>query len=239
MTIEISRGHDSAVLGAGLEAHDSGNWNFDWLCEKWSQEAVEFVQKKLERQGIERVQDGTQIVNGIAVPQMIPISHGIPSGLLRKLVGEAEEVAEAHGNLLLNEGIQQMLDLTMIATVLTNQTAANAWGNTNAYIGVGDTNTAEVATQTELSAAAAATNRFYKVMVATYPIRTNQSVDFRADFTTTEANFAWAEWTIAAGATGASGAGFLTGTKNLNRKVQALGTKSTGTWTMTGTVTIS
>lgn len=239
------------------QGHDKGNWNFDWLCEKWSEEAVDFCRKKLEHDDVRVIQDGSvtkptgrlskaasalmgrPIQEAVIVPRFIPIQHGITSDILRKLVGEPEEIEAVHGNLLLNEGIQQMLDLTMIATVLTNQTAANCWGNTNAFIGVGDTATAEAATQTELLATAAAANRFYKVMSATYPIRTNQSVDFRADFTTTEANFVWAEWTVAAGATTASGAGFITGTKNLNRKVQALGTKSTGTWTMTGTVTIS
>jgi hypothetical protein len=233
----------TAVEEAGVDVevkpHDSGNWQFDWLCEKWSEEAVEFVRRKLEAEGISHVQDGTRIENGIAVPQLVPIERGIPNDLLREYVGEAEEAIEAHGNLLLNEGIQRLLDMTMIATVTSNQVATNPWSNTNAYIGVGDTVTAEAATQTELQAAAAATNRFYKVMNATYPIRTNQSVDFRSDFLTSEANFAWQEWTIAAGATTASGGGFLTGTINLNRKVQSLGTKTTGTWTMTGTVTIS
>lgn len=234
--MDSSRTIEGAGVSVAHDAKDSGFWNFEWRCEQWSEEAADFCRKKLERQGVEEIQDGTKIVNGVVVPQMIPISHGITSDVLRKVVGDPENIEEAHGNLLLNEGIQRLLDLSMIATVLTNQTAANAWGNTNAYIGVGDSVTAEAATQTELQAA---TNRFYKVMTATYPIRTNQSVDFRADFTTTEANYAWAEWAVAAGATTASGAGFTSGTTNLNRKVQALGTKSTGTWTMTGTVTIS
>jgi hypothetical protein len=230
---------EGAGIGAVLEVEDRGGWRFDWLCEQWSEEAVDFCRRKLEHDGTTHVQDGTKIENGVIVPQMIPIEHGIPHDILRKIVGEPENIEEAQGNLLLNEGIQRMLDMTMIATVTSNQVAGNPWSNANAYIGVGDTATAEAATQTELLAAAAATNRFYKIMSATYPIRTNQSVDFRADFTSTEANFVWNEWTVAAGATTASGAGFLTGTINLNRKVQSLGTKSTGTWTMTGTVTIS
>jgi len=236
---------DSAItkeggnVGAVLTDAERGNWQFDWMCEQWSEEAVDFCRKKLEHDGIEHIQDGTKIENGVIVPQMIPIKHGITNEVLRKIVGDPENIEEAQGNLLLNEGIQRLMDMTMIATVTSNQVAGNPWSNTNAYIGVGDTATAEAATQTELQATAAAANRFYKVMSATYPIRTNQSVDFRADFTSTEANFAWQEWTVAAGATTASGAGFITGTINLNRKVQSLGTKSTGTWTMTGTVTIS
>jgi hypothetical protein len=230
---------EAATAGAELRAYDSGSWQFAWRCEQWSEEAVDFCRRKLESDGVTHIQDGTKIENGVIVPQMIPIKAGITSEILRELIGDPENIEEAFGNLLLNEGIQRLMDMTMIATVTSNQVAGNPWSNANAFIGVGDTATAEAATQTELLAAAAATNRFYKVMSATYPIRTNQSVDFRADFTSTEANFAWQEWTVAAGATTASGAGFLTGTINLNRKVQSLGTKSTGTWTMTGTVTIS
>jgi hypothetical protein len=186
-----------------------------WFCEKWSEEACDFARKKL----------------------WLPSDSPVPSKVLREVVGFAEELETIEGNLLLNEGIQLMLDIAIAA--ISNQTAGNRWSNTDSYIGVGDNNTAEAATQTELQAVAAATNRFYKAMNATYPSRANQTITFQSDFTTTEANFVWNEWTIASGATTASGAGFLTGTKNLNRKVAALGTKATGTWTLSGAVTIS
>jgi hypothetical protein len=210
---------------------ESGHGTTLWLCEKWSGEAVEFARKKLDRAGIEKI-----VVPHGHGRKLVPVGADIPSAWLRELVGKPEEEIEVVGNLLLNEGIQQLEDLTMIATVLTNQTAANAWGNTNAYLGVGDSSTAEAATQTELQAA---TNRFYKVMNATYPSRSSQTVSFQADFTGTEANYVWNEWTVAAGATTASGAGFTSGTKNLNRKVASLGTKTTGTWTLTGQMTFS
>jgi len=78
-----------------------------------------------------------------------------------------------------------------------------------------------------------------KSMDATYPSRATNVITFRATFSTGEANFAWNEWTVAAGATTASGSGFLTGTTNLNRKVASLGTKSTGTWTLTAQITFA
>jgi hypothetical protein len=90
-----------------------------------------------------------------------------------------------------------------------------------------------------LQATANAANRFYKGMNATFPSRASQTVTFQSDYTGTEANFAWNEWSIAAGATSASGSGFLVGTTNLNRKVQSLGTKAAGTWTFSGTITIA
>lgn len=247
-------------VGNSLKTLDTMKHDTLWICEKWSQDAVDFAVRKLERQGIthmpaelssqviepvmskrEKIASavlGRPVVEArvIQVPRLMPIHSGISSAVLREIAGAPEECAEIVGNLLVNEGIAQMIDLTMIATVLTNQTAANAWGNTNAFTGVGDSSTAEAATQTDLQAA---TNHFYKAMNATYPSRSSQTVSFQSDFTTSEANYAWAEWSIAAGATSASGSGFLIGTKNLNRKVASLGTKSSGTWTLTAQITFS
>lgn len=211
-----------------------------WTCEKWSEDVVAFTQRKLERLGITHIPgESREIITPtrkIVVPRMMPITEGISSAILRQIT-EAEEVTEIIGNLLLNEGIQRFEDLTMVASgLISNQVATNIWSNTNAYLGVGDSVTAEAATQTELQAA---TNRFYKVMNATYPLRSSQTVTFQSDFTTTEANYVWAEWAIAAGATTASGAGFTSGTVNLNRKVAALGTKASGTWTLSGQVTFA
>lgn len=221
-----------------------------WLCEKWSEEAVDFARKRLEREGVEYIHDGfdlrpsgvrdklASLVAGrdvsmpILTPRFIPIEHGITSVELRRLVGNAEEYQEIAGNLLLNEGIQRAEDLIIGA-------GGNPYNNANAFIGVGDTNTAEAATQTELQATQNAANRFYKGMNATYPSRSSQTMTWQSDFTSTEANFLWAEWTISTGASTASGSGFLVGTTNLNRKVTSLGTKATGTWTLSGQITIS
>jgi len=235
------------------------NWHFDWRCEKWSEDAVDHCRKVLSKLGIyetpghmtvvpvtKRVK-GTSLLDRILRREneitvnvdrvaLVPIYHGIPSAVLRAIVGEPEECTEIQGNLLVNEGIQRLQDMTMIATVTSNQTASNPWSNGNAYLGVGDSSTAEAATQTELQAA---TNRFYKAMNATYPSRSSQTVTFQSDFTSSEANYVWAEWSVAAGATTASGSGITTGTTNLNRKVASLGTKATGTWTLSGQLTIS
>jgi hypothetical protein len=238
-------------LDSSVNTIERPGYQFDWTCEKWSEEAVDFGRRKAEKLGITHL-PGHLVDHEIpqsfidrllgrqsriaTVRALVPIKVALSSEALRALVGPPEECVEIKGNLLLNEGIAQVEDLTMIATVLTNQTAANAWGNTNAYIGVGDSATGEAATQTDLQAA---TNHFYKVMNATFPSRSSQTVSFQSDFTSAEANFAWAEWSVAAGATSASGSGFLVGTKNLNRKVASLGTKATGTWTLTGQLTLS
>lgn len=172
----------------------------DWICEKWSEDACIFARRRL----------------------YLPKVSEVSSAMLRDiLMIPAEIVDEVPGNLLLNEGIQQMLDL------LTGAVTTNKFDNANSRIGVGDSSTAEAATQTDLQAA---TNKTYKAMNATFPSRANQTVSFQSDFTTAEANYVWNEWMVD------NGSGPL---KSLNRKVASLGTKTTGTWTLTGTITIS
>jgi hypothetical protein len=208
-----------------------------WTCDKWSEEAVEFARKKADQLGITHCVGHLKMLkDGSVVPQLTPIKHGVSSAMLRALVGSPEESVQIAGNLLLNEGIQRLLDMSMIATVTSNQVAGNPWSNGNAFTGVGDSATAEAATQTDLQAAS---NHFYKAMNATFPSRSSQTVTFASDFTTAEANYVWNEWTISAGATSASGSGFLIGTTNLNRKVASLGTKASGTWTLTTTIAFS
>ncbi len=136
--------------------------------------------------------------------------------------GEAYEEVPIEGNVLLNEGINAMLTLLAGGT-------ETAYNNANARIGVGDSTTAEAATQTALQAA---TNFLFKAMDAGYPtFGTNQQIVFRSTFGGTEANFAWNEFSVDNGATP---------NKNLNRKVSAQGTKASGqTWQLTLTVTLS
>lgn len=131
------------------------------------------------------------------------------------------EVVEFSENLLLNEGITRLLNLLVGA-------GGTAFNNANARLGVGDSTTAAAATQTDLQAA---TNKTYKAMDATFPQVSGQTVTFKSTFTGTDANYAWQEFVIDNG----SGAA-----ETLNRKVQSLGTKSSGTtWVLTVTVTIS
>ena len=126
------------------------------------------------------------------------------------------------GNLLLNEGIGALLNLLTGA-------AETAFSNANAYIGVGDSTTAEGATQTGLQAS---TNKLYKAMEAGYPNIAGQTVTFRAVFGSAEGNFSWQEFTVASGNSDAA--------DNLNRKVSNQGTKASGqTWTVDLQITFS
>ncbi len=191
-------GNDHGAAVARTAGHEALSYRTVWLCEKWSEDAIDFARGKLA----------------------LPSDAEISSAALRTLGVGPEMVEERVGNLLLNEGIQTLLDLLIGA-------GGTVFNNANARIGVGDSTTAEAATQTDLQAGV---NKLYKGMNATYPSRVAQTVSWQADFTSGEANFAWQEWTIDNGA----GAGI-----NLNRKVQSFGTKATGTWTLTGSVTLS
>ena len=136
--------------------------------------------------------------------------------------GEAFEVSPFEGNLLLNEGITALLNLLTGA-------AETAFSNANAYLGVGDSSTAESATDTGLIAT---TNELYKAMEATYPQISGQSVTFRSVFGSAEANWNWEEFTVASGNSDSA--------DNLNRKTSSQGTKAAGqTWTLDLTITFS
>lgn len=126
-------------------------------------------------------------------------------------------------NIALNEGLQELID------IICGLETPTKWDNSNARLGVGDSNVAEDASQAGLQAAS---NKTFKAMDATYPQRSGQTAEWRATFGIDEANFAWEEYTVvnAADDTG----------KNLNRKVTSKGTKSSGeTWTLSLQITFS
>ena len=133
-----------------------------------------------------------------------------------------DDVVSAKDNLLLNDGINLMLDLLIGA-------GGTAFTNGNSFIGVGDSTTAAAADQDALQASS---NKSFKAMESGYPSVAAQTVTFRSIWASGDGNFAWNEWTI-------SNSNSDSGT-NLNRKVAALGTKAAGSsWTLTVTITVS
>ncbi|MBW2649001.1 MAG: hypothetical protein JRC53_04160 [Deltaproteobacteria bacterium] len=148
-----------------------------------------------------------------------------PRWKIEKYHGEARPenlyaVEEFDGNLLLNEGITELLTLLIGGS-------ATAFNNANARIGVGDSTAAAEATQTDLQG----TNKTYKAMDTGYPQVSGQTVTFRAAFGADDANYDWQEFVVDNGA--AAG-------KTLNRKVENHGTKASGdTWVIEISITIS
>lgn len=154
-----------------------------------------------------------------------------PSGdLLAEYV--KPEVVEAAGNLLTTAG------LTRLTSLLTGG-GGQAATSTATRLGVGDGTTAAAIGDTDLSAASGSSHRYFQVMDATYPTVGGGTITCKASYDGSTANFQWAEWAIDIGSPGVSG-GAIVNTCLLNHKTSAaLGTKSGGTWALTGSISIS
>ena len=116
--------------------------------------------------------------------------------------------------------------LAFIPNAVANNGSPDFFTNSNAYLGVGDDNTAFSAAHTDLQAS---TNKLRKAMEASYPQVSTYDLIFRSLFGTGEGNFPWEEW----GVFNASSGGTM-----LSRKVESLGTKtSASSWQLTATLT--
>ncbi|MEM2612444.1 MAG: hypothetical protein QXJ45_07510 [Thermoproteota archaeon] len=139
---------------------------------------------------------------------------------IRQLEEQFEEYMidknRVRGNIFLNEGINFIWSIVCGATGLT------PFNNANAHIGVGDGTAAASPSQTGLQGV----NKTYKPMDTGYPIYgSDQKAIFRSTFGANDANYTWNEWTVANGNSDAA--------INLNRKVESLGTKASGsTWVL-------
>jgi hypothetical protein len=142
---------------------------------------------------------------------------------------EPYEVIEDEGNLLVIGGVSAIWQMLIGNGTGTGGQALTYFNNGNARILVGTSSTAEVDTNTALTGSVA------QAMDATYPLHTDstgtagsKTITFRATFGTGAANQAWNEW------------GLDNGTRLLNRKVAANGTKASGqTWQFTVTVALA
>jgi hypothetical protein len=115
---------------------------------------------------------------------------------------------------------------TFLAQATLGETVT-PFNSSNARIGVGDGTTAFNASQTDLQG----TNKVRKAMDSGYPTRSGTTMTFQSTFTGSEANFAWNEWGVFNAATG----GVM-----LNRKVESLGTKASGsTWVLQVQITLT
>jgi hypothetical protein len=143
-----------------------------------------------------------------------------------------DEIVVVEKNLLVYGGASAFWNRLLVAAP-----AVTVFDNTNARIGVGSSTTATTATMTDLQATPTR-----KVLDATYPQHTDattagaQTAVFRASFAAGEANNAWNEWAIF---NGTATTGAAAGGRMLNRVVAALGTKSSGTWQLTLTLSLA
>lgn len=139
-------------------------------------------------------------------------------------------VTEVSGNLLTTAGLGR------IATLVTAGTG-NLISSTTARVGVGNGAGTAAIGDTDLSASAGSSNRWFQTCTVTIP---SNVWTFAATFASADGNFAWNEFGVDIGtATVSSGA--TVNAVLLNHKTSiAQGTKAAGqTWTATATITIS
>jgi hypothetical protein len=146
------------------------------------------------------------------------------------LAGEPYEVVEDEGNLLVIGGVSAVFQ-TSSATAPPPQPRRSRTSTTATPASGRGSSTAEADTQTALQAA---TNKLFVAMDAGYPQHTDTTGTAgrrrspSVPHSARRANWAWAEW------------GIDNGTRLLNRKVAANGTKASGsTWVFTVTISLA
>lgn len=88
-------------------------------------------------------------------------------------------------NLSANAGLALEADLLIAA-------GGTAFNNANSYIGVGNGTTATSAAHTDLQGA----SKTRKAMNSTFPSRASQTVTWKSDFATGDANYSWEEMAV-------------------------------------------
>lgn len=133
------------------------------------------------------------------------------------------------GNLITTAG------WTRASNLLTNQGATQALDATHTRIGAGNGGGTAAAGDTDLSAAAGSSNRWFQLVSAAGTVSTN-TLAFSATFGSADGNFAWTEFGIDVGNTSS---GNTVAALLYNHKTSiAQGTKASGqTWTATATFT--
>src|SRR5215475_7255903 len=124
MSSQTILGIDRMEMAAKMDSHETSKITTHWICEKWPEETCAWAREFLDRKYNRRF-------------EAVKFQVGISSELLRKFAPKSVEVVEVPGNLLLNEGIQMMLDLVLGAGGTTAYNAANS------QMGGGDSATSE------------------------------------------------------------------------------------------------
>lgn len=185
------------------QVQEKPNWHPEWQIRRFESKADLKAQRKadLEFETLDLYQE-KEAIDLFGMPQLTTFQH----------------------NLLLNEGINELF------TIICSASSGTKFDNTNAYIGVGDSSTAESASHTGLQAS---TNKLYVAMDGSYPTYgTSQKATWRSTYTSANGNFAWNEFTVANGNSDSA--------DNLNRKVSSQGTKQSGqTWEISLEITMS
>lgn len=143
------------------------------------------------------------------------------------------DIAECESNLLTTAG------LTRITALITATGGLQALINTSTRLGTGNGAGGAAIGDTDLGATAGSANRWYQIMDATFPSASAGVISAKASWASGDGNYAWNEWGLDVGApTVASSA--VVGACFVNHKTSAaLGTKTSGIWALTVTITLS
>ncbi len=150
---------------------------------------------------------------------------------------EPDEVVVRKYNLLMYGGASCLWQCLIGNGTVTAGASLTYFNNAQAGIGIGDSTTSPVATQTNLQAS---TNKLRVAMSSTYPIHTDgvivgaATITFQGSFSSGQANYAWNEVALFNSTTDGVG-------RMLNRLAPSggFGTKASGTWTMAIAITLS
>lgn len=145
---------------------------------------------------------------------------------------EPVETAEEDGNLLTTAGLNRLTSLLIGA-------GGQALTATALRLGVGDGAGTAAVGDTDLSASAGSTHRQFYVMDSTYPTQSNGVVTAKSTFGSSDANFVWNEWGLDVGTPTVSNGTTVNALLFNHKTSAALGTKTTGSWALTVTCTIS
>lgn len=144
------------------------------------------------------------------------------------------ETSEVHGNLVTTAGLTRLTSLLIAG-------GGQAITNTSARIGVGNaTSPAAAVGDTNLSATAGSTNRWFQIMDATYPQVSAGILTLKSTFGTADGNFAWNEFGIDIGTPTVASSAVVSAALFNHKTSIAQGTKVAGqTWTATATCTFA
>jgi hypothetical protein len=128
--------------------------------------------------------------------------------------------------------------LTRITSLIVGG-GGQAADNTHARLGVGDGTTAVAIGDTDFSASAGSTHRWFQVMDASKPTTSAGVITFQSTFASGDGNFHWQEFGVDI-TSGSATSSATVGATLLNHKLSDQGTKTSGqSWTATATITLS
>ena len=223
---DLGKAHDSMAVGVTAPLADRSFGTTVWQVDRWSQEQTRDAMLRLHDLGLDPPVRMRMDPFGMrSVPDF-----AITPEQFAELGIRPYETSQVVGNLITNAGWTRLMNL------LTNQGATQAFDATHTRIGVGNSNTAEAYTDTDLGAAAGSANRWFQLVSGAGTLGT-RTLSFSATFGTADGNFAWNEFGLDQG----TASGNTVTAVFFNHKASiSQGTKASGqTWTATATLTFS